>query len=179
MAARSQSPDPVTATSSLRVRIHAECGAAYAAPLRRQIRRVHRLLNPPLNHLSIALVGDRRMSDLHLRFLSIAGPTDVLTFPLETDDQGHTSDGEVVICFPEARRRARATRTPLAHELLLYAIHGLLHLSGYDDRTARAFKIMHRKEDDLLTQLGIGPVFAPNRPIASATAGLLTKGNGR
>jgi probable rRNA maturation factor len=101
------------------------------------------------------------MSDLHLRFMSMAGPTDVLTFPLEIDATGNTLSGEVVICIPEARRRAREHGTRLSHEILLYAVHGMLHLSGYDDRTAREFKVMHRKEDDLLTRLGAGAVFAP------------------
>jgi probable rRNA maturation factor len=121
------------------------------------------MLQSPLEELSIALVGDRQMSDLHLRFVSIAGPTDVLTFPLELDDAGSAISGEVVICVPEARRRTREHGTRLAHELLLYSIHGMLHLAGYDDRTDREYNQMHRIEDDLLSRLGIGPVFAPPR----------------
>jgi len=45
-------------------------------------------------------------------------------------------------------------------ELLLYALHGMLHLCGFDDRTDRGFRTMHRREDDILTALGFGPVFA-------------------
>jgi hypothetical protein len=45
-------------------------------------------------------------------------------------------------------------------ELLLYALHGMLHLAGFDDRTARGFATMHRTEDDILTRLGVGPVFS-------------------
>jgi ssRNA-specific RNase YbeY (16S rRNA maturation enzyme) len=48
--------------------------------------------------------------------------------------------------------------------LLLYAVHGTLHLCGHDDRTAREYRIMHRTEDDLLTRLGVGPVFAASPP---------------
>jgi probable rRNA maturation factor len=147
--------------ASLRISITAHCGGAHASFIRRQLIRAHRMLRSPLAELSIALVGDRRMSDLHLRFMSMAGPTDVLTFPLEIDATGNTLSGEVVICIPEARRRAREHGTRLSHEILLYAVHGMLHLSGYDDRTAREFKVMHRKEDDLLTRLGAGAVFAP------------------
>jgi probable rRNA maturation factor len=153
---------------SLRVSISAKCGAAHSSFIQSQIKRAHAMLGSSLAELSIALVGDRQMSDLHFHFMSIAGPTDVLTFPLEMDARGQMVCGEIIICVPEGRRRARQQGVPLAHELLLYAVHGMLHLSGYDDKTAREFKIMHRTEDDLLTRLGVGAVFHPLRsPTAS------------
>jgi hypothetical protein len=49
--------------------------------------------------------------------------------------------------------------------LLLYGLHGMLHLCGFDDRTERAFRAMHAKEDEILTRLGVGPVFRPTPPI--------------
>jgi probable rRNA maturation factor len=100
-------------------------------------------------------VNDATMSKLHQQFMNIAGPTDVLTFPM---DETHES-GEIVICVPEARRRAKEQRGTLRNELLLYAIHGMLHLCGMDDRTQKGFERMHRMEDEILTRLGIGPVF--------------------
>jgi probable rRNA maturation factor len=154
------------AVSPLDLTIAAQVGKAHVTMLRRQLRRAHALLKPPLNELSIALVGDRRMAELHMQFMSIPGPTDVLTFPLELDAKGHATSGEVVICVPYARRAARENSATLPQELLLYAIHGMLHLSGYDDLTAKQFKIMHQKEDELLTRLGVGPVF--RLPQASA-----------
>ena len=120
----------------------------------------HGLLKPPLRELSIALVSDSRMSSLHKQFMNIPGPTDVLTFPLEFDSRGRETSGEVVICVPEARRQARLRGTRVDQELLLYALHGLLHLSGFDDRTPAGFKRMHRKEDEILTCLGLGRIFA-------------------
>jgi probable rRNA maturation factor len=99
------------------------------------------------------------MSQLHQRFLGIAGPTDVLTFELEHDPRGRVTAGEIVICVPEARRQARVRRITVERELFLYALHGMLHLSGFDDRTAAGFGRMHQKEDEILTRLGIGPVF--------------------
>jgi probable rRNA maturation factor len=101
------------------------------------------------------------MSALHEQFMNVSGPTDVLTFPLETDSRGRAVSGEVVLCVPEARRAARHHRTSTGRELLLYAIHGMLHLSGFDDRTESAYKKMHSKEDEILTRLGIGRVFEP------------------
>jgi len=104
------------------------------------------------------------MSELHEQFMSIAGPTDVLTFPLDVDARGRPVSGEVVVCLPEARRQARNRKVPVEQELLLYALHGLLHLCGYDDRTGRAYRAMHRTEDQILTRLGVGPVFSPRPP---------------
>ena len=99
------------------------------------------------------------MAALHEQFLGIPGPTDVLTFPLDEDGQGRVTAGEVVICVPEARRQAKRNGVGVERELLLYALHGMLHLCGYDDRTAAAFRTMHATEDRILTQLGVGPVF--------------------
>ena len=65
---------------------------------------------------------------------------------------------ELLEC-PEARRRAKEQHGSLRNELLLYALHGMLHLCGMDDRTQKGFERMHRMEDEILTRLGIGPVF--------------------
>ena len=102
--------------------------------------------------------------------MGIAGPTDVLTFPLDLDVRGRPVAGEVVVCVSEARRRAKEHGVPLERELLLYALHGLLHLCGYDDRTDASFRAMHRTEDQILTRLGVGPVFAPGTTTTSRKA---------
>ncbi len=149
-------------TSRPRFDLHltADTGSSHIAFLRRQLRRAHGILKPPLREFSVALVGDRRMSELHERFMNVTGPTDVLTFPLEVDARDRVLSGEVIVCVPEARRAANKHGTELRHELLLYAIHGMLHLAGFDDRTASGFQKMHAAEDRILTRLGIGRVFA-------------------
>ena len=150
---------PVSGKLSLTVTAH--LATRYVPFLRRHLRAAHRILRPPLRELSLALVGDGRMADLHRRFMGVAGPTDVLTFPLEEDGRGRVTAGEVVVCVPEARRQAKARGVSVEQELLLYALHGMLHLCGYDDRTDASFAAMHRREDRILSQLGVGPVFAP------------------
>jgi probable rRNA maturation factor len=109
--------------------------------------------------MSLVLVGDAMMSRLHKEYMNIAGPTDVLTFPVDQNNRGQTVSGEVVVCVPEARRQAKARGTPLASEVLLYSLHGMLHLCGFDDRTERDFRRMHRTEDKILTRLGVGAIF--------------------
>ena len=61
---------------------------------------------------------------------------------------------------PHAQAAAQRLNLKVADELLLYALHGILHLCGYDDRTPADYRRMHRLEDRILTQLGIGPIFA-------------------
>lgn len=146
--------------------IRAMQGRAYVPMLRRRLKAAHELSQSPLAELSLALVGDSTMSQLHQEFMNLPGPTDVLTFPLESDQAGVVRGGEVVVCVPEARRRAKEEGVAVEDELLLYALHGMLHLGGYDDRTDRDYRRMHRTEDRILVQLGVGPVFRPARACA-------------
>lgn len=127
--------------------------------IQEKIVAANRLLRSSVRELSIAVVGDREMSRLHEQFMGVAGPTDVLTFELDHDRRGRVVSGEVVICLAEARRQARKRRIPVEHEALLYSLHGLLHLMGFDDRTEPDYRAMHRTEDIILTKLGIGQVF--------------------
>jgi len=159
-------------TPSLSIR--ANIGKQFVPYLRRQLRRVFTILDSPnahsgdrslrarlccLTELSIALVDDKQMSDLHLRFMNIAGPTDVLTFPIDVDESGRIITGEVVICIPQARRQSKELGVPILDELLLYALHGMLHLMGLDDRNETDYTHMHCIEDDILTRMGVGKVF--------------------
>ena len=118
------------------------------------------MLRAPLQELGVVFVGDRRMKALHQQFMGLGTTTDVLTFAIDEDDKGRAISGEVYVCIAEARRQAKLRGVPVEHELLLYALHGLLHLCGLDDRTAPEYRKMHHTEDGILTRLGIGKVFA-------------------
>lgn len=146
----------------IQLEITAKAGRRYVPFLRRGLMGAFDILKPPLRELSIALVGDSTMSDLHQRFLGISSSTDVLTFPLDCDARGRVRSGEIVVCVPYAMRQARMRGIEVGRELLLYALHGTLHLAGFDDKTASGFRRMHRKEDEILTALGLGPVFIPS-----------------
>jgi probable rRNA maturation factor len=146
--------------------IAAKIGAAHAAFLDTQLRRARGMVKSKLVELAVALVDHATMSRLHRQYMGILGPTDVLTFPLDHDSKGKVLSGEVVVCVTEAERAARRRKIPLQHELLLYALHGMLHLSGFDDKTQAGFAKMHRTEDSILKRLGVGPVFATEAPTA-------------
>ena len=80
--------------------------------------------------LSVSLVEDAEIEDLHVRYMDEPGPTDVLSFPLDDIDEGGTRLlGDVVIAPAVAARNNPADP---AAELRLLLVHGILHLLGYD-----------------------------------------------
>jgi len=82
--------------------------------------------------VGLALVSDRRMRDLNRTYRSKDAVTDVLSFPA---DAGEGTLGDIVIARGRAQRQARAAGHSLATELRVLALHGLLHLAGYDHET--------------------------------------------
>ena len=141
------------------LRIVGTTGREYWGFLGRYLRRAHGLAGSGLRELSVAVVGDAMMGRLHEQFMGIKGPTDVLSFEMETDKRRRVVGGEVVVCLPEAARQAKRRGIEVRRELLLYAVHGMLHLSGFDDRTERKYQEMHRMEDKILKELGVGATF--------------------
>jgi probable rRNA maturation factor len=144
------------------------------------IRRARAMVRAPLSDLTVVLVGDLQMIALHDQFMNLPTTTDVLTFPLEEDRRGRAISGEVYVCIPEARRQAKGRGVRVQDEALLYVLHGMLHLCGFDDRTEREYREMHEREDAILTRLGVGRVFRPDpmdrkrqqsRPRPRASAG--------
>lgn len=157
----------------MKLSISAACGREVAPYVRRKLFLAHKLLKSPPRLLSLALVGDQTMARLHQEFMGLPGPTDVLSFALENDARGRCLEGELVVCVPEARRQARRRDVALRDEVLLYALHGLLHLGGWDDRTQAEYRAMHRKEDQILQQLGVGRVFDPKSNTLSPARSLI------
>jgi len=96
-----------------------------------------------LSEVSVVLVSDRRMAELHRRFLQEPGPTDVITF----------QHGEIFVSMETARRQARRFDSSLKLELCLYIVHGLLHLHGFDDKDARSAARMKRTQERILAKL--------------------------
>lgn len=120
--------------------------------------------------LSVGIVGARRMASMHLQFSGVAGPTDVLTFDLGTSKPRGELDGTIIVCAAVAEREAG--KRGRAAELALYVTHGILHLAGYDDHDPRDFKRMHAREDELLSKLGLGALFAGGASQPSAAGAI-------
>lgn len=102
--------------------------------------------------LSVAIVGDEEIEHLNRRYLGRSGPTDVLAFPYGIEED-HI-EGEVVINADEAMRQAERRSHGPEDELLLYAVHGVLHLLGYDDADVEQTKRMHERELSVLAAWG-------------------------
>jgi probable rRNA maturation factor len=101
-------------------------------------------------HVELALVDDATIQDVHRRFLGIDTPTDVLTFPFAEPDE--PLSGQIVVSVETAARIGPVHGLTAEDEVLLYAIHGILHLCGYDDRTARDARRMRGRQEELLRE---------------------------
>lgn len=102
--------------------------------------------------VSVALVDDKTMAGLNRRYLGRRGPTDVLAFPFDPDPAGKDL-GEIVISVETARKVARRRKKSVKKEIYLYAVHGLLHLLGFDHKTPSEAKEMRKKEIEALANL--------------------------
>lgn len=103
--------------------------------------------------ISVAVVDNQAIHKINRQFLDHDFPTDVITFPLsETADP---MEGEIVISGEYALDESRRHGWPAERELLLYAVHGALHLAGYDDQDDASRAEMRRLERHYLERLGV------------------------
>jgi probable rRNA maturation factor len=112
----------------------------------------------PVGRIDVTIVGDQKMRSLNETHRGVADTTDVLAFDRRADDDA--IDADIVVCADEAARRAAEFAHSIEQELLLYALHGVLHCAGFDDHTNEDFEAMHVEEDRILTAIGVGPTFA-------------------
>jgi len=103
--------------------------------------------------VSVAIVDNPTIRQLHRQYLAIDEPTDVMSFVLERSDEG--LEGEVVASAERAVEVADQYGWTPAEELLLYVVHGTLHLAGHDDATAQQRAAMREQERACLAQLGL------------------------
>ena len=144
-------PTRMGAVRSRRARVHVAVkvrGGAYAAAV---LRAAGRSWVASEEELSIALVTDREMRTLNLRWRKQDRPTDVLSFPLE--EPGIL--GDVVVSIDTARRQAKEGGWPLAAELRRLLAHGILHCRGYDHESAADARRMAAAERKLLGRSGM------------------------
>jgi len=122
-----------------------------------KVLRAFRITNA---ELSICLVSNRSIRKLNRTYKGRNAFTDVLAFPIEVDTHPRRSTrikllGEVIISLDETKKNARRFHTTFERELLLYVIHGILHILGYDDEV-RSHRIrMERKQQELFQKIVI------------------------
>lgn len=128
----------------------------------------------------VRVVDDATMTEAHQRWHGQPGTTDVLTFDysdssLVADRSSLPVDADILVCVDEASRQSSARGHAVERELLLYIIHGVLHCLGHDDHDDAAAQEMHRREDEVLIEIGVGATYRAeantDRPGAPITGG--------
>jgi probable rRNA maturation factor len=119
----------------------------------------------PLADLSLALVDVEAMTELHVRFMELPGPTDVMAFPMDeldlrgsrgvphgpSDDEAPMMLGDVILCPEVAAAQAEEAGHSTADELALLTTHGVLHLLGFDHAEPEEHAEMFGLQADLLS----------------------------
>ena len=116
--------------------------------MRRVVKAIVRDAGIVDGQIGIAVVDDATIAKLHNEYLNDPEPTDVLSFVLDSSP-GYI-EGEVVVSADTATASAPRFKSSAASELLLYVIHGTLHLVGYDDTTPQKRNQMRRQENNYL-----------------------------
>jgi probable rRNA maturation factor len=128
--------------------------------LRTVARRALAALGRADREVHVTVVDDRRIRALNTRYLGARRATDVLAFDLTGPGPARLW-GEVIVSAETAARQARRLGVPLAAELDLLVVHGLLHLAGYDDHGPRRARRMHARAREILA--GRAPRAVPAR----------------
>ena len=111
----------------------------------------------PDSDLSITLVNEDEITKLHVKWMDLPGPTDVLSFPMDELKPFSASDGpgivgDIVICPQFAEKQA--VNHSLADEIYLLTVHGVLHLLGFDHAEPEEHKVMFALQDKTLAEWG-------------------------
>jgi len=111
--------------------------------------------------VTVVVTDDDAVAALNWQYRGVDGPTDVLSFPAQDPTPGFVSApeaatylGDIVIALPFTRRQAAELGRPLADELRLLAVHGALHLLGYDHAEPDEEATMWARQDAILAGLG-------------------------
>ena len=109
----------------------------------------------PESDLGITLVNEDEITKLHIQWMDLPGPTDVLSFPMDELKPFSASDGpgiigDIVICPQFAAKQAVNHSTE--DEISLLTVHGVLHLLGFDHVEEEEHKVMFGLQDKTLAE---------------------------
>ena len=143
--------------------LHVERIDRTAAP---ELPRISEALEAAARHIGIdipenatvnlVVVDDVEIAELSGQFRGYAHATDVLSFVIgdRNLETGHYEFGEIVVSVDTARREAERRDLPVETELMLYAVHGMLHLLGREDETDDGRAQMNAEQTAVLQSLG-------------------------
>ncbi|HEY65896.1 MAG TPA: rRNA maturation RNase YbeY [Caldilineae bacterium] len=128
--------------------------------LRRAVQVTLESEGRPEGEITLVLTDDKRISELNRAYAGVDAATDVLAFSAREGNGAFVAApeatdylGDIVIAVPFAARQAEEVGHPLAAELRLLAVHGTLHLLGYDHATEEERREMWRRQEAILAML--------------------------
>jgi len=150
--------------------LHAEIQEADLAALRLAVEATLRELHPAPATIAIFLTTDEEVRALNAHYRGVDAPTDVLSFAAQEEQPGAPALalalpeelaaemerylGDLVIAHPYSARQAAHYGNSVTAELQLLAVHGVLHLLGYDHQDAAAEDAMWAQQERVLAQFG-------------------------
>ncbi len=105
---------------------------------------------PAGSGVAVLLVTDDEIAAHHARYLNSSEPTDVISWPSGEDAGGHL--GDVMVSCERAAAQAAALGHSTEREVCVLAVHGLLHLLGWDDLAPGAQEVMQARVDALVAE---------------------------
>lgn len=108
--------------------------------------------------LTILIDTPERIQTLNREFRHVDAVTDVLTFPAWEGEISLSADGylgDIMICYDRAKEQAEQYGHSLLRELSFLAVHGCLHLLGYDHMTESDERVMREKQTAILDSMGV------------------------
>ena len=124
--------------------------------LREAVRNVLSDAGYEQGEISVAIVDDPTIHELNRKYLNHDYPTDVLSFLL-SDEGDESIEGEVIVSADTAASMAEQYSWSADDELLLYVIHGTLHIAGYDDLEPELQQAMREQERIQLARFKLSP----------------------
>ncbi len=109
--------------------------------------------------LHVVVIDRRHMAELNRDFAGHTGPTDVLAFDFNPAPGGPEDANElpvlaeIYVCADVATSAAGEYNTTQAYEMVLYAVHGMLHIRGYNDHTENERKEMRQHEQVVMAEI--------------------------
>lgn len=123
-------------------------------PVRRVVRAALSFLGMKGDEISIHFVTKEEITALHADYFNDPTLTDCITFPMDTDETTHYRHlGDIFVCPYQALLFAKKRGLDPYEETMLYVVHGLLHLNGFDDLDPKSRKIMKAKEKEVMKML--------------------------
>ena len=125
-------------------------------------KRILELEGVQSSELSIVFVSSQKIRAYNKKFLNRNHATDVLAFDMSEEGRFDKKKsfliGDIIISTDAAIQNAKAFKTSINYEIVLYVIHGILHLLGFDDHKEEDIKKMRKREKFLLEKIKIESV---------------------